>query len=176
MNAQATDFPHRSWLSLSRPVAGVLGGLVAGAAYLLGQVGLTGAIRQGAMAEPLQRIAAILLGPDAAPPPADLDFTIAGMALLIHFALAMVYGRVISEFVAGRRFGTGVLIGAITGLGLYVLNFYVLAPTAFPWFEGALRMVTAVDHLLFGAIAAATALVLQGSWPARRDSNPRPAA
>jgi len=167
--AEATDFPRRSRLPVPRPLAGVLGGLVAGAAYLTGQVGLTGALKQGAMAEPLQRIAAILLGPDIAPPPADLNFTIAGMALLIHFALAMVYGRLIAECVAGRRLGTGVLIGAGVGLGLFVLNFHVLAPAAFPWFEDSLRAVTAVDHLLFGGIAAATALVLQGTRQERPD-------
>jgi hypothetical protein len=147
--------------AVPEPIAGVIGGLVAGAAYLAAQVAFTAAVREGGAAEPLQRIAAILMGPDAAPPPAEFNFTIFGMALIIHFALAMVFGRIVSVLVWRRRFGPGILIGAFAGLALYLVNFGLIAPAAFPWFADSLRTVTLADHALFGGVAAAVCLALR---------------
>jgi hypothetical protein len=143
------------------PVAGVIGGLVAGAAYLVAQVSFTAAAHPGGAAEPLQRIAAMLMGPEAAPPPSGFSFTVFGMALIIHFALAMVFGRVVSVLVWRRRAGPGVLLGALTGLALYALNFGLIAPLAFPWFDDSIRAVTLADHVLFGAVAAAVCMALR---------------
>ena len=153
---------HRSLQlrTLSDPVAGVLAGAIAGAAYLVAQATFTGLARTGGMAEPLQRIAAILMGPDAAPPPAELNFTVFGMAMIIHFALAMVFGRVVGTVACGRGFPRAVLSGAVVGLALYVLNFHLIAPLAFPWFEGSLQLVTVADHALFGGIAGAACALL----------------
>jgi hypothetical protein len=144
-------------------VAGVVGGLVAGTAYLLAQVSFTAAVRAGSAAEPLQRIAAMLMGPDAAPPPAEFTFTVFGMALIIHFTLAMSFGRLVSAVTWRLRPGRGLLAGAVVGLALYALNFGLIAPAAFPWFGESIRWVTVVDHLLFGGIAAAVCLALRGA-------------
>ena len=152
--------------ALPEPVAGVIGGLVAGAAYLLAQVSFTALVHPGAAAEPLQRIAAMLLGPDAAPPPAEITSTVFGMALMIHFALAMVFGRIVSFLAWPRRTRSGVLVGALTGLALYAVNFGLIAPEAFPWFEGSIRWVTMADHALFGAVAAVVCLALRARPPA----------
>lgn len=146
--------------TVSAPVAGVAAGVIAGAGYLVAQSLFTGLARTGGMAEPLQRIAAILMGPDAAPPPAELNFTVFGMAMIIHFALAMVFGRVVGTFACGRPLARAVPIGAIVGLALYLFNFHLLAPLAFPWFDGALSVLTAADHVLFGALAGAVCAVL----------------
>lgn len=153
------DLPHRG---MAAPLAGVLAGLVAGTAYLAAQATFTAAAHTGGAAEPLQRIAAILLGPNAAPPPADLDPTILGMGLLIHYALAMVYGRLVGGLVGGRGLTAAALIGAATGLSLYLLNFELIAPSAFPWFADSITVVTVADHLLFGVVAAATFTALRG--------------
>ncbi len=144
-----------------RPVAGVLAGLAAGAIYLLAQVSLTALARPGGAAEPLQRIAAILLGPDAAPPPAELSFTVFGMALIVHFALAMVFGKVVCTLVWQRTASVALLLGAATGVALYGLNFELIAPSAFPWFESSVRLATLADHALFGVVAAAVCLLLR---------------
>jgi hypothetical protein len=47
------------------------------------------------------------------------------------------------------------------GSMLFVLNCEVIAPRAFPWFETALRLITAADHALFGAVAAAVCVLLR---------------
>lgn len=137
---------------LDSPVAAVIAGLIAGAAYLGAQLSFSAALH-GSAWEPLQRIAAILMGPDAAPPPVELSPTIAGMALLIHFGLAAVFGRLVEQAVRGRAPAAAAGIGAVAGLALFAFNYYGLAPLAFPWFEDGRTLTTAVDHLLFGAIA-----------------------
>lgn len=148
--------------AVPEPVAGVIGGLVAGAAYLLAQVSFSAAVRPGSAAEPLQRIAAMLMGADTAPPDSELTFTVIGMSLMIHFALSMVFGRIVSVLAWKRRFGPGLVVGAGVGLALYALNFGVIAPAAFPWFTDSLRWPTMVNHALFGAVAAAVCLALRG--------------
>lgn len=154
--------PARAEVSgLSLPVAGVISGVVAGAAYLAAQVSFTGLVHPGGSVEPLQRIAAILLGPDAAPPPAEMNFTILGMAFLIHFALAMVYGRLLAEVVGRRSLVPALGIGAGLGLALFGLNFELIAPSAFPWFADTVRATTLLDHVLFGAIAAGSCVLLR---------------
>lgn len=141
-------------------VAGVIAGVVAGAAYLLAQLVLAGQ-PHGFGPAPLQRIAAILMGPDIAPPPREWDVTVVGMALLIHFALAMVFGRFVAMLVWKRALGVAVAIGCAVGMGIFLLDFELLAPSAFPWFDASPRAVTVIDHLLFGGIAAAVCVALR---------------
>lgn len=146
---------------VSEPMAGVIGGAIAGAAYLLAQVSFAAAMRPGAAAEPLQRIAAMLMGPGTAPPPAEFTFTIFGMALIIHFALSLMFGRMVSVLAWRFRTSVGILVGALVGLGLYAVNFGVIAPAAFPWFSDSLPWATMGNHALFGAVAAAVCLALR---------------
>ena len=119
-----------------------------------GAVRFTSIILHGAGWEPLQRIAALLLGPDAAPPPADISLTILGMALLIHLPLAALYGRWVGAVVrrVDSRWTAGV--GVVFGLALYAFNFELLAPNLFPWFTVSRNAITAFDHALFGLVAA----------------------
>lgn len=134
--------------------AGALAGLVAGAAYLAAQMGFAATLHGGGGWEPLQRISAMLLGPDAVPPPAEISLTIAGIALLIHMPLSAIYGRLVAPFVRGFSLATAAWRGALAGLFLYAVNFWLLAPLAFPWFEDSRNVLTAIDHALFGAVAA----------------------
>ncbi|HEY0823494.1 MAG TPA: hypothetical protein VGD76_06875 [Ramlibacter sp.] len=150
---------------LSEAAAGVVGGVVAGAAYLVAQVSFTAAVRPEGAAEPLQRIAAILMGPGSAPPPAAFSFTVFGMALIIHFGLSMAFGRIVAAAVWRRRAATAILAGALAGLALYAVNFGWIAPLAFPWFEDSIGWVTIVDHALFGAVAAAVCVALRKTRP-----------
>lgn len=152
--------PHAFAASLPQPEAGVVAGLVAGLAYLLAQVSLAAWPHLGPTALPLQRIAAILMGPDEAPP-ASWSFVAFGMALIIHFGLAMVFGRIVCTLVWRRPAPSAIAIGAGVGLLLYALDFGLLAPHAFPWFGASPAGVTAVDHALFGAVAALVCVVLR---------------
>ena len=136
------------------PLAGVLAGLAAAAAYLAAQVLFAGAVQGGPAWMPLQRISAILLGPDAVDVHEALNIQVAGMALLIHFALAAVYGRFVDAAVRGRTGLAALVRGALVGLAIYAVNYWLLAPIAFPWFAQNRGLTTLLDHLLFGIVAA----------------------
>lgn len=136
------------------PLAGVLAGEVAAVAYLAAQVLFAAFVQDGAAWLPLQRISAILLGPDAVDAQAQLNIQVAGMAMLVHFALAAVYGRFVDAAVRGRGGLSALVRGALVGLAIYAVNYWVLAPAAFPWFAQNRGVTTLLDHLLFGLVAA----------------------
>jgi hypothetical protein len=143
--------------SYGQAAAGEIAGIVAGGAYLLVQMSLAA---RGATA-PLQRVAAMILGPGSAPPAAHADLRVVALALLVHFALAVVYARFVCALVWRRRAVSALALGAASGVALYGLNFLVIAPAVFPWFEQATRLATLADHALFGALAATVFLLLR---------------
>jgi type IV secretory pathway VirB2 component (pilin) len=140
--------------------AGVLAGLVAGAAYILAQMLFSSLLGSNGVFAPLQRIAAMLLGPDAAPPGHALGIEVT-MGLLIHAPLSLVAGLVISHWVRGKSINSAALLGSAAGLFFFVIAFFVVAPSAFPWFLDVRNPATAFDHLIFGAIAGSMAASLQ---------------
>ena len=152
---------------LDPPVAGAIGGLVAGVAYLAAQVG-TAAVLPGTEAlAPLHRLAAMLLGEGAVSTDVHTARGSWGIALLIHFTLAALFGRLVERAARGRRMAVAVPTGMLVGLALYAVNFHVIAPSAFPWFDQAPALTTATNHLLFGGVAAAVSHLLSrnGSDP-----------
>ena len=154
--------------SCVEPIAGVLAGLVAGAAYLLAQMAFAATVQGGVGWEPLQRTSAMLLGDGVLPPPAEVNLTIAGFGLLIHLALAINFGRAVDLLVRDRGLTAACLRGALVGLALYALNFWVIAPMLFPWFENNRGLTTIVDHLLFGAVAGAAYVQIRAWIQGRR--------
>lgn len=132
---------------------GIAAGLIAGLAYLAAQMIFAATLLDGSMWDPLHRIAAVLLGQDAAPP-AVISFTVIGMALLIHLPLAGLYGRALASLCRGCTLPGALSRGALMGLAIFVFNFWVLAPLAFPWFEQSRNVITAGDHVLFGVVTA----------------------
>jgi uncharacterized membrane protein YagU involved in acid resistance len=167
MNLQADVKAQRAIGSVQGlcPFAGVIAGLLAGAAYLGAQMFFSAAVHDADAWAPLQRISAMLLGPDDLPPSADHSATLAGMALLIHFGLAMVFGRFVDLAVRGHVRMDAVLRGLGVGVALYAVNFFVVAPLAFPWFEDSRGLTTLLDHALFGAVAVAIYLQLRMRRP-----------
>lgn len=97
--------------------------------------------------------AAILLGPGVlqSPPTAG----IVAAALAVHFGLAIVYGLLIAALVGNGPRGSGLLLGIGFGLVVWFINYFVIAPVAFPWFM-PLRSspLSPLVHAAFGLIAA----------------------
>ncbi len=101
---------------------------------------------------PLRMIGAIILGEQALEPSYSLaQAATVGMAL--HLALSTLYGAVFGAAVAIapalRTLGTLVVSGTLYGLALWLVNFYVIAPTAFEWFQDASPAVQFVAHAFF---------------------------
>lgn len=138
--------------------------MIAGAAYLAAQISFAAAVYGGHGWEPLQRIAAMLLGPDVVAPPSRISGTIVGMALLIHIHLSAAYGRIIDWAVSGLDTILAAIVGGNIGMFMYIFHRWLIAPLAFPWFEESNNIVTAIDHIVFGLMAAVCGVQLRRVW------------
>lgn len=133
--------------------AGVLAGLIAGAVFMMMEMGLV-ALTGGSPWGPPRMIAAIAMGEGVLPPPASFDLMIVMVAMVIHFLLSALLGIVWA--LLGGRFGLGLalLVGAVFGLVVYAVNFYGMT-AVFPWFAMARGWVAIVSHAAFGLVLAA---------------------
>ena len=133
---------------------GVIGGIVAGLVFAAFEM-IASAVMMGgdAFFMPLRMIGAIALGAAALEPTYSL--LMAGLAgLVVHVALAAIYGAVFATiFGRLRSAAADIGIGAAYGFALWLLNFYVVAPIAFPWFLEANPVVQFIAHtFFFGAV------------------------
>ena len=152
------------------PLAGVCAGLIAGAVYLLAQTLLAGSM-SGDTWLPLRRICAILLGDDVLSGD-DFGMELAGIGLLVHFAVSIVYGRFVDLAVRDAPLGKATIIGGIVGLATYIVVFELIAQFVFPWFRNSPDGITALDHVLFGVICGATYFVLRRRLPMLQEAHP----
>lgn len=136
--------------------SGMALGLIAGVVFMVFEVAMAGILGSSPFGPP-RMIGAILLGQGALQPLGILAF-VAITGLVVHFLLSTLYGGVfgaISWMVRPLRGNRGLLIGAATvyGLLLWIVNFYVISPVAFPWFSMANPVVQFFAHTFFyGAV------------------------
>src|SRR3569832_2957850 len=97
--------------------------------------------------------AAILLGRTILPPPDSFDWLAFVAASVVHFSLSVVCSFILAVAIARRRKRTSLLIGAVFGLLLYVVNMYGFTHL-YPWIEIARDCITLVTHVTFGLAAA----------------------
>jgi hypothetical protein len=129
---------------------GAIAGIVAGIVFAAFEM-IVSALTMGPAAffMPLRMIGAIALGPEALDP--GYSIISAGFAgLVVHVVLAVVYGVIFGEIATMLR-GQAAFIGAgsIFGLALWLINFYLIAPAAFPWFLDANPLVQFIAHTFF---------------------------
>jgi hypothetical protein len=148
--------PSQSSEDPIRPHAliGAVAGLVGGVSYLAAQMTFSATLQGGSGSETLQRMSAMLLGPDAAAPTVALTPTVIGFALLIHLSLSAMYGKWIDAAVMRLKMLPAAGVGACIGGLMFVVNRLLIAPYVFPWFERSNNLITAADHLLFGVVTA----------------------
>lgn len=164
MDVSNDDAIERNSTAHPKAWIGILSGVTAGAAYLVAQMSFAATVHGGDGWEPLQRIAAMLLGPDVVAPPRGISGTIVGMALLIHIQLSAAYGRIIDWAVAGLDTVLAAIVGGNIGMFMYMFHRWLIAPLAFPWFEESNNIVTAIDHVMFGLVAAVSCVQLRRVW------------
>lgn len=147
-------------------LTGALMGILAGIVFAAFEMVVAAIMGQGLFA-PLRMIGAVALGQGALPPePTSGLVTVVPVALVVHLVLSATYGAVFGALAwAIPPLGDNrkALIGTATvyGLLLWIINFYVVAPQAFPWFGMANPIVQFVAHtFIFGT---ALGLLLSGA-------------
>lgn len=151
-----TPVSNESRLPASRSrgalAAGAGFGLVAGAVFAMMEV--LGAIIMGNPAlMPLRMFASTLLGQDALTASALGMVMVVG--LLAHFALSAIFGMIYSAIESsmspeGRTsWGRQAVVGLLFGLGLWLVNFQIIARIFYPWFLGTPQFLQAMMHALF---------------------------
>ena len=139
--ARAEDLPKRI-------LRGAIGGLVAGGAFIAATMWFASSLGDPADA-PLMMISTIVQG-EAAMKAGTAN---PALGLLVHAVLSAAFG--VAFALIAPRFatnGTVALAGTIYGALLYVVNFLVIAPLAFPIFEMANQPFELVVHVLFGTL------------------------
>jgi hypothetical protein len=145
--------------------AAVWAALIAGLVFMMAEMIMVLTFLGQSPWGPPRMIAAMLMGQEVLPPPATFDGGVMMTAMMIHFPLSIVYGLVIG-WIVHRLTGKYVtLIGAVFGLAIYFINFYLVAPILFPWFTEAQNMVSLLAHFLYG-------VVLGGSYAGLRHHKP----
>ncbi len=80
--------------------------------------------------------------------------TVVPVGIIVHMVLLMIYGAAfgaVASSVGFLRDSGWALIGVATAFGfaLWIFNFYVVAPIAFPWFGMANPVVQFFAHTFF---------------------------
>ena len=150
--------------------AAVLAGLIAGLVFMILEMALVGTVGGDSPWAPPRMIAAIGMGKEVLPPPATFDTGVMVVAMLIHFALAIILGAIFALIAA--RWTSSLLaslaVGAVFGLVVYLVAFYGFT-ALFPWFAMARNWISVFAHLVFGAVLGWSYYALARRRPSATD-------
>lgn len=111
------------------------------------------------LTEAVRPIAAILLGAQALSSE-QARATILISAAAVHIGLSLFYGVIViwamKRFVQPLQLRTALVLGALAGFAMYAINYFVIAPIAFPWFIAERGVIATLVHPVFGVVAAAS--------------------
>jgi hypothetical protein len=133
---------------------GAVMGVAAGGVFLIFEMIAAGIMGQSAF-EPFKMIAAIVLGVSVLPVQSTIGLAVVvPVAIAVHYALSAFYGAVfgtIAAVIGVVRNGRMALAiaASVFGFGLWLANFYAIAPALFPWFLMADPAVQFIAHTLF---------------------------
>lgn len=151
--------------------AAVLGGLVAGFVFIVLEMVLVATVQGDSPWAPPRMIAAIAMGEGVLPPPATFDAGIVLVAMIVHFALSVLFGflfaLVHSMWLSSQA--ASAAAGTIFGLLIYVIDFYGFT-ALFPWFAMARGMISIVAHAVFGLVLGLAYHRLAGRSEARLEA------
>ncbi|MHB9092064.1 MAG: hypothetical protein ACYC7H_11660 [Chloroflexota bacterium] len=130
---------------------GAIGGLIAGTIFALAQV-VAAALSGLPPSAPLQAIAAMSLGPDVLST-ANLTSSTAAVAVGIHAVLSVTYGVILALlamaiFAVGTSWPGAVVTGLVWGFVLWLVNFFLIAPLAFPWLATSYQLAQLPLHVV----------------------------
>lgn len=155
-----------SWLT-----TGVVAGIVAGVVFATFEM-IMAEIQGDGFFMPLRMIGAIVLGDDAL----SSSYSLAGAAaagIVVYMMMSAVFGGIFGALVATiptlRGSRSALIVGAtVFGFALWIVNFYVIAPAFFSWFEMADPVVQFIAHTFFFGSLLGLLLVAREPAPPRR--------
>jgi hypothetical protein len=128
----------------------VIGGGIAGGVFIAVTMWFASSLGDPANG-PLMMISTIIQG-EGAMKAGTANPTI---GLVVHAVLSILFALVFSLFVSRLKTnGTVALAGIVYGALLYIVNFLIIAPIAFPIFEMANQPFELAIHIVFGALLA----------------------
>lgn len=105
--------------------------------------------------------AAIIMGTGVLPPPTDtVTVSVLVAAVVVNFALAIVFAFLLAIITHQWGLVVGILVGAAFGFAVYLINLYAVM-RLFPWFFLLQNSVFAITHVIFGAVAGAVYEMLE---------------
>ncbi len=144
---------------------GVIGGIIAGIVFAVGEMLISAALGSGFF-DPLRLIGAMALGMQALQPSYPL-LTAVLVGIIIHLILSMIFGVIFFYLLALTRQHSATTLGflvygMIYGLALWIFNFLLIAPAAFPFLATAdpLWPVFFVHTFLYGMVIGAYAAMI----------------
>lgn len=133
--------------------AASISGMVAGTVSLLVMAMLSTSVYGESVWKLPRMVAAMIAGPEALQPDDELSVTLVAMAVVMHFALSLLFAFVLAALVKDMPEAAAPWIGMAFGVALYFGNLYGLAKL-FPWFASLRTLDTLAAHVLFGILAA----------------------
>lgn len=127
-------------------------GIIAGLVFMMLEMLLVPMFMGGSPWGPPRMIAAIVLGQGVLPPPDTFDAGIMAAAMVVHFALSIVYALILAVLIPLSSRATAGWVGAVFGLVLYLVNFHLFT-AVFPWFAMARNWISVFSHIVFGLSA-----------------------
>jgi uncharacterized membrane protein YagU involved in acid resistance len=133
----------------------VWAGIISGLIFMMLEMIMVPMFLGGSPWGPPRMMAAIVLGQEVLPPPGTFDFGIVMAAVVLHLVISIIYAIILALILGAAKtsFWVSILIGAVFGYLLYLVNFYVFT-AVFPWFAEARNWVSAFAHIIFGIAAA----------------------
>ena len=162
--AQVLTAPRDELHSVTDWKAGAWAGLIAGLVFVMLQMGMVWLFQSESPWGPPHMIAAMALGKEVLPSPgtpAPFDLKIMMTAMMIHLPMSIAYGLIGAWLVHSFDWAGGLMIGAGLGLAIYIVNFYGIAPAAFPWFVMGRNGIGAFSHIMFGAVVGVAYIALR---------------
>lgn len=139
-------------------------GIIAGVVFMMVEMLMVQFVMHQSAWGPPRMIAAIVMGKGVLPPPATFEPVSMMVAMVVHLMLSVIYAIVLAFIVNRMGIGAAIMVGAIFGLALYLINFYGMT-SVFPWFAMARNWVSVFTHIMFGAIAGGAYKGLQKTEP-----------
>ncbi len=133
--------------------AAVWAGLITAVVFMMLEMIMVPLFMGGSPWGPPRMMAAILLGSEVLPPPATFDLGVLMAALVVHLPISILFGIVTAFIIDKMSFVAALIVGAVLGLILYVIGFYLMT-AVWPWFANGRTWVTIFAHLVFGLVAA----------------------